>query len=125
MSYHKAPALGWELSLVSGFKLEPSGKIHGYRLPLLAPLQSFSILSGLCLFVRCMIWYGGQSFLLGRAKSDNRGNVKQKLKSTEKPLNLGNFCMALFCNLPRACASKPYYGAVGFLESGNGLLWVA
>lgn len=42
MSYHKAPAWGWELSFVSGFKLEPSGKIHSYRIPLLAPLQIIS-----------------------------------------------------------------------------------
>lgn len=42
MSYHKAPAWGWELSLVSGFKLEPSGKIHSNRIPLLAPLQIIS-----------------------------------------------------------------------------------
>lgn len=39
MSYHTAPAWGWELSLVSGFKLEQSGKIHSYRVPLLASLQ--------------------------------------------------------------------------------------
>lgn len=39
MSYHMAPALGWELSLVSGFKLEQSGKIHTYSIPLLASLQ--------------------------------------------------------------------------------------
>lgn len=39
MSYHTAPASGWELSLVSGFKLERSGKIHSYRVPLLASLQ--------------------------------------------------------------------------------------
>ena len=39
MSYHTAPASGWELSLVSGFKLERSGKIHSYRIPLLASLQ--------------------------------------------------------------------------------------
>lgn len=39
MSYHMAPASGWELSLVSGFKLEQSGKIHSYRIPLLASLQ--------------------------------------------------------------------------------------
>lgn len=39
MSYHTAPASGWELSLVSGFKLEWSGKTHRYRIPLLASLQ--------------------------------------------------------------------------------------
>lgn len=39
MSYHTAPASGWELSLVSGFKLERSGKTHSYRIPLLASLQ--------------------------------------------------------------------------------------
>lgn len=39
MSYHAAPASGWELSLVSGFKLERTGKIHSYRVPLLASLQ--------------------------------------------------------------------------------------
>lgn len=39
MSYQEAPASGWELSLVSGFKLEWSGKIHSYRIPLLASLQ--------------------------------------------------------------------------------------
>lgn len=39
MSYREAPVLGWELSLVSDFKLEQSGKIHSYRIPLLASLQ--------------------------------------------------------------------------------------
>lgn len=39
MSYHVAPASGWALSLVSGFKLERSGKIHSHRIPLLASLQ--------------------------------------------------------------------------------------
>lgn len=39
MSYPTAPALGWELSLVSGFKLKRNGKIHSYRIPLLASLQ--------------------------------------------------------------------------------------
>lgn len=39
MSYPTAPASGWELSLVSGFNLKRNGKIHSYRIPLLASLR--------------------------------------------------------------------------------------
>lgn len=39
MSYPTAPARDWELSLVSGFKLERSGEIHSYRIPPLSSLQ--------------------------------------------------------------------------------------
>lgn len=66
MSYHKAPAWGWELSLVSGFKLEQSGKIHSYRIPLLAPWQIISRPLWPLSVLRCVIRCGGQSFLLER-----------------------------------------------------------
>lgn len=75
MSYHKAPAWGWELSLVSGFKLEPSGKIHGYRIPLLASLQIiFNPLWPSSVFeMHGLVW---RTELSVTATSDSSGNTE-------------------------------------------------
>lgn len=56
MSYPPAPARGWELSLVSGFKLERNGEIHTVtEFPLCPLCKSFSVLSGLGLLLRPLI----------------------------------------------------------------------
>ena len=90
MSYHTAPASGWELSLVSGFKLEWSGKTHSYRIPLLASLQI--ILHPLWPLSLPETPDQVRRTELSSEKSVRWQWSKENRNLKWKPISLGNFC---------------------------------